>query len=212
MFKRKKHFLITFVFLITVISLNTVSNKVLSDKQHVLKIEDIVKLFKTKDYEKALSSLNLLCNKNNIKAQYLYSQIFYAGNIIPQDFEKAYFWSNIANLGGFKKSKKITNLLNEILEKDQKSKINNDIREFLEKLAKQKNKLAILQLAKWYLKLSEEIDYTNAYKWYNVAVAMGIKTATKKRDEMLSELSAEQIVDAQKLSTEIFNKMNKNGG
>ena len=53
MFKRKKHFLITFVFLITVISLNTVSNKVLSDKQHVLKIEDIVKLFKTKDYEKA---------------------------------------------------------------------------------------------------------------------------------------------------------------
>ena len=42
MFKRKKNFLITFIFLITAISFNTVSNKALSDKQHVLKIEDIV--------------------------------------------------------------------------------------------------------------------------------------------------------------------------
>ena len=189
-------------------SFSSLSNKVLSDKHSVLKIENIVKLFKTKDFKKALSSLNTLCNQNNIKAQYLYSQIFYSGKIIPQDFKKAYFWSNISNLGGFKKSKTISTLLENTLEKDQKTKINNEIKEFLEKQAMNKNKLAILQIASWYLKLSEEIDYTNAYKWYNVAVAIGIKTAIKKRDEMLSELSAEQIIDAQKLSNEIFNKMN----
>ena len=209
MFKGIKHFLFGFIFLITVTSFNAVNNKVLSDKHNVLKIEDVVKLFKKNDYKKALSSLNIMCNKNNIKAQNLYSQIFYAGNITPQDFEKAYFWSNIAYLGGYKKSEKITSLLDDILEEDQKTKINAKIKVFLEKHAKEKNKLAILQLAKYYLKLADEIDYANAYKWYNVAVAMGIKTATKKRDEMLSELSAEQIIEAQKLSNEIFNRMNK---
>ena len=209
MFKRKKHFLIIFFFLITLTSISTLSNKVFSDKHSVLKIEDIVKLFKEKNFEKGLSSLKLLCNQNNTKAQYLYSQIFYSGKIIPQDFEKAYFWSNIAKLGGFKKSKTITSLLDETLQEDQKTKINDKIKNFLEKLAMNKNKLAILQIAKWHLNLSEEIDYTNAYKWYNIAVATGIKTAIKKRDEMLSELSAEQIIEAQKLSNEIFNKMNK---
>ena len=27
---------------------------------------------------------------------------------------------------------------------------------------------------------AEQVDYSNAYKWYNIAVAVGIKTASKK--------------------------------
>ena len=76
----------------------------------------------------------------------------------------------------------------------------------------EKNKLAILQVAKWHLTLAEEVDYSNAYKWYNVAVAIGIKTAIKKRNEMIEELNSEEILKAQQLSNQIFNKINKNGG
>ena len=75
-----------------------------------------------------------------------------------------------------------------------------------------KNKLAIIQIAKWYTELSEEIDYINAYKWYNVAVASGIKSAAKKRDKIINELSTEEIIDAQNQSSNIFKKINKIGG
>ena len=210
MFYRKLNFLILFLVFFT--SLNILSNKTFSDDHVFLKIDNIYKLLKKKDFEKALTSLNMMSNKNNLKAQHLYSQILYTGNIIPQNFERAYFWSNIANLGGFKKAETITTILEDLFEADQKIKINEEIRVFLEKLALNKNKLAILQLAKWHLKLSEEIDYSNAYKWYNIAVAIGIKTASKKRDEMIEELNSEQIFEAQKLSNEIFKKMNKVGG
>ena len=75
-----------------------------------------------------------------------------------------------------------------------------------------KNKLAIIQIAKWHIELSEEIDYINAYKWYNVAVASGIKSAAKKRDKIINELSGEEIIEAQKQSNDIFKKINKVGG
>ena len=82
----------------------------------------------------------------------------------------------------------------------------------MKKLALNNNKLAILQIAKWHLTLSEEIDYINAYKWYNIAVAIGIKSAEKKRDEMIEELNSEEIIEAQKMSSEIFKKLEKIGG
>ena len=165
-----------------------------------------------KRFDDAISGLEVLSNKNRINAQYLFSQILFSGNIVPQNFEKAYFWSNVSNLGGFKKSQKIIKLIDNYLDEKQKIEINNDIKTFLEKLSMKKNKLAIIQIAKWHLELSEEIDYINAYKWYNVAVAIGIKSAAKRRDEIIDELSAEEIFDAQKKSNNIFKKINKLGG
>ncbi len=210
MFYKNINYLILLFIVFT--SLSVFSLKVLSDQHTPLKMENIYKLLKEKNFENALSSLNQMSKQNNLKAQHLYSQIFYSGNIVPQDFEKAYFWSNVSNLGGFKKAETIISLLEDVIEKEQKFKINEKIRLFLEEHALKKNRLAILQIAKWYLTLSEEIDYINAYKWYNIAVAIGIKTAGKKRDEMIQELNSEQIFEAQKLSNEIFKKLKKTGG
>jgi len=180
------------------------SNKAFSSKKEVLILEDSVKLLKEKKFTKAISSLKKLSNDNNIKAQFILSQILYSGKITTQDFEESYYWSNIAKLGGYKKSDKICKLLNDVLDEKTKMLIYDRVKKFLEKKALEYNKLAIVQSAKWYLTLSEEIDYENAYKWYNVAVAIGIKTAIKKRDEIIEELSSEQIINAQKSSAEVF--------
>ena len=202
--------LILSIFIFALI--NTLSKNVFSKDSKLIRIEEVHKSLKEKDFKKALSSLNEMSNKNNLHAQHLFSQIFYSGNIVPQDFEKAYFWSNAANLGGFKKAKFLVSRLDNILDSKQKLEIHEKIRVFLENLAMEKNKLAILQVAKWHLTLAEEVDYSNAYKWYNVAVAIGIKTAIKKRNEMIEELNSEEILKAQQLSNQIFNKINKNGG
>ena len=180
--------------------------------EHIKKnIDNVYNLLKEKKFQKAIELLSNLSNENNSKAQYLFSQILYSGKITPQDFKRAYFWSNLSNLGGYKKSSVISDLLEDTLDEKIKIEINIEIQQFLEKLSKTKNKLAILQLAKWYLELSEEIDYINAYKWYNVAVAIGIKSATKKRDEIIKKLTSAEILEAQKSSYEIFNKIEQIG-
>ena len=203
MFNKKKKFLILFVFFVS-FTIVSGSNKAFSSKKEVLILEDSVKLLKEKKFTKAISSLKKLSNDNNIKAQFILSQILYSGKITTQDFEESYYWSNIAKLGGYKKSDKICNLLNDVLDEKTKMLIYDRVKKFLEKKALEYNKLAIVQSAKWYLTLSEEIDYENAYKWYNIAVAVGIKTAIKKRDEIIEELSSEQIINAQKSSAEVF--------
>ena len=203
MFNKKKKFLILFVFFVS-FTIVSESNKAFSSKKEVLILEDSVKLLKEKKFTKAISSLKKLSNDNNIKAQFILSQILYSGKITTQDFEESYYWSNIAKLGGYKKSDKICKLLNDVLDEKTKMLIYDRVKKFLEKKALEYNKLAIVQSAKWYLTLSEEIDYENAYKWYNIAVAIGIKTAIKKRDEIIEELSSEQIINAQKSSAEVF--------
>ena len=40
----------------------------------------------------------------------------------------------------------------------------------------------------------------NAYTWYNIAVAKGIKSAKAKRDEILNDLNEKDLLEAQSLS------------
>ncbi len=210
MFIKQIKLIKTIFIFILFISFN--SNKGLTDSKKIVNLELVHEFLSKKDFPKAINDLKILSNQNNIIAQHLYSQILFSGNILPQDFEMAYYWSNISKLGGLKKSNKIINLLDEILDEKQKREIYESLKSFLKKHAMKKNKLAIIQIAKWHLNLAEEKDYTKAYKWFNIAVALGIKSAIKKRDEIINELSAEQILEAQKLSKEIFKKINQSGG
>ena len=54
----------------------------------------------------------------------------------------------------------------------------------------------------------DPIDFVNAYTWYSVAVAQGIKTAKNKRDEIISELNEKDLLEAQALSIKLFKKIN----
>ena len=188
-----------------------------ADQGHVKSQFYLAQMYRTGDGVRknpvlAFKYYSLAARAGYLDAQYDLGLSYSYGVGTKVDFEKAYFWSNVSNLGGFKKSQKIIKLIDNYLDEKQKIEINNDIKTFLEKLSMKKNKLAIIQIAKWHLELSEEIDYINAYKWYNVAVAIGIKSAAKRRDEIIDELSAEEIFDAQKKSNNIFKKINKLGG
>ena len=98
--------------------------------------------------------------------------------------------------------------LNEYLTEDKIKKIKENLRVFLETKAFDKDKRAIIQIAKLYETFLEQPDYVNAYTWYSIAVAQGIKTAKNKRDEILNELNEKDLLEAQTLSIKLFKQIN----
>ena len=168
----------------------------------------IYKLLQEKKFEEGIKQLEVLSKKNNLNAQLLISKIFLTGDLTPQDFENSYFWASSALLGGLKKSQKILEKLDDYLTEKQINEIKEKLRTFLEKRAIDNDKRAIVQIAKLYENYLDQPDMINAYTWYNIAVAQGIKSAKTKRDEILNELSEKDLLEAQSLSIKLFKQIN----
>ena len=171
-------------------------------------LQNIYTLLQEKKFEEGIKTLQILSEENDINAQLLYSKILFSGDLTPQDFENSYFWGFSALLGGLKKSSNILEKLSEYLTEEQISEITTKLTEFLEKRAFAKDKKAIIQIAKIYENYTEPPDLVNAYTWYNIAVAQGIKTAKPKRDDVLNSLNEQDLLDAQSLSIKLFKKIN----
>lgn len=171
-------------------------------------LQNVYKLLQEKNFGHALKELEALCKENNVQAQLLYSKILFSGDLTPQDFETSYFWSSSALLGGLKQSNTIIEKLNEYLSEDKIGKIKENLRDFLEKKALNKDKRAIIQIAKFYETYLDSVDFINAYTWYSIAVAQGIKTAKNKRDEFMNELNEKELLEAQALSIKLFKQIN----
>ena len=198
-------------FFLLTLYLIVLSNKSYSDN-HNNNLENVYDHLRNKQFTEAINELKDLSEKNKPEAQLLYAKILYSGEITTQDFEMSYFWSNTSKLGGLKKSSNIINKLNNLIDEENKLKIKEKIKVFLNKSALAGDKLAIVQIAKWNLELSPEPNFEDAYKWYNIAVALGIKTAKIKRDEMIENIEKQRLFEIQKESIKIFNKIKNLGG
>ena len=199
-----------FCFFVLLLSLFLFTNTLLGNN-HDRYLKNVYEHLRNKEFSDAINELNKLSEKNIPKAQLLYAKILYSGEIVTQDFEMAYFWASTSKLGGVKKSSNILDKLNDLIDEENKIKINEKIKNFLNKLALSGNKLAIIQIAKWNIELSKEPNFENAYKWYNIAVALGIKSAKIKRDEMIDNIESQRLFEIQKESTNIFKKINNQG-
>ena len=198
-------------FFLLTLYLIIVSNTSYSNN-HNNNLENVYEHLRNKQFTEAINKLRDLSEKNKPEAQLLYAKILFSGEITTQDFEMSYFWSNTSKLGGLKKSSNIISKLNDLIDEENKLKINEKIKLFLNKSALTGDKLAIVQIAKWNLELSPEPNFENAYKWYNIAVALGIKSAKIKRDEMIKNIEKQRLFEIQKESIKIFNKIKNLGG
>ena len=197
----KKKFIYIFTFLIFIFPQYSSANN------EDMLIQKVHQLLQEKKFTESIDTLNELSQNNNIEAQLLYSKILFAGNIVPQDFNHSYFWANLALLGGLKKSSQLIEMLNNYLTEKQIEEIKENIKIFLEKRAFINDTRAIIQIAKFYETSMDPPDIFNSYSWYSVAVAKGIKSAAKKRDELLDQIDQKKILEAQELSNKIFKKI-----
>ncbi len=201
-----------FIFLFLLTLYLSIFNNASYGNSHNSNIKIVYEHLRNKQFSDAIKELKSLSEKNKTNAQLLYSKILYSGEITTQDFEMSYFWASTSKLGGLKKSSNILDKLNGLIDDENKLKINEKIKIFLEKLALSGDKLAIVQIAKWNLELLPEPNFENAYKWYNIAVALGIKSAKIKRDEMINNIENQRLFEIQKESIKIFNEINNLGG
>ena len=171
-------------------------------------MEIVYKLLQEKKFDEGIQQLQVLSENNNINAQLLISKIFLTGDLTPQDFQNSFFWASSALLGGLKKSEKIIEKLSNYLTEKQINEIKDKLKIFLEKRAINNDKRAIVQIAKLYESYLDPPDMINAYTWYNIAVAKGIKSAKAKRDEILNELNEKDLFEAQSLSSKLFKQIN----
>ena len=198
---KKNKIIYIFTFLIFIFPQNSSANN------EDMLIQKVHQLLQEKKFTESIDTLNELSQNNNIEAQLLYSKILFAGNIVPQDFNNSYFWANLALLGGLKKSSQLIEMLNNYLTEKQIEEIKENIKIFLEKRAFINDTRAIIQIAKFYETSMDPPDIFNSYSWYSVAVAKGIKSAAKKRDELLDQIDQKKILEAQELSNKIFKKI-----
>lgn len=201
---KSKVFILTFItfFIFTFIN----PYKAFSNNEKI-DIKNIHQLLKDKKFTETIKKLEELSLENNIKAQLLYSKILFSGDIIPQNFEKSYKWATTSSLGGLKGSSQILKKIKSYLTEEQLIPINEGIEKFLEKRAFINDKRAIIQIAKFYEKKSNPPEMINAYSWYSIAVAKGIKSAKKKRDSILKDLNEKDLTEAQKLSSKLFKQI-----
>ena len=208
-FLSKSNFVSTkYIIILLLINLYFLSSSITFSDVKKLEINKVYDLLQEKKFFEGIQELKLLSSKNNIQAQLLYSKILFSGDITPQDFENSYFWASSSFLGGLKKSKKIIDKLNDYLTVKQIDNIKVKLKLFLEKRAFVKDKRAIIQIAKFYESYINPPDMINAYTWYNIAVANGIKSAKNKRNETLGELNEKDLLEAQTLSIKIFKQIN----
>jgi len=173
----------------------------------VIEIQKVYQLLQEKKFIESIDKLKKLSLNNNIQAQLLYSKILFSGDLVPQDFEKSYLWATSAFLGGLKKSSGIIEKLDNYLTEEQINPIKETLKKFLEKRAFINDKRAMIQIAKFYENHLNPPDIVNAYTWYSIAVAKGIKSAKKRRNEVLKELKEKDLLEAQKLSNKLFKQI-----
>ena len=207
-FLKSNFVFIKYIISILLINFYLLSSSISFSEVKKLEIDNVYELLQEKKFIESIEQLKLLSTNNNIKAQLLYSKILFSGDLTPQDFENSYFWASSAFLGGLKNSKKIIEKLNNYLTEKQIDNIKDKLKLFLEKRAFLKDKRAIIQIAKFYENYVNPPDMINAYTWYNIAVANGIKTAKNKRNETLSELNEKDLLEAQTLSIKLFKQIN----
>ena len=50
-------------------------------------------------------------------------------------------------------------------------------------------------------------NYVKAYAWWNLAAAQGHKDAIKAKASLRKDMTTEQVAEAQKLSVELYNRI-----
>ena len=207
-FLKSNFVFIKYIISILLINFYLLSSSISFSEVKKLEIDNVYELLQEKKFIESIEQLKVLSTNNDIKAQLLYSKILFSGDLTPQDFENSYFWASSAFLGGLKKSKKIIDKLNKYLTEKQIDSIKDKLKLFLEERAFVKDKRAIIQIAKFYENYVNPPNMINAYTWYNIAVANGIKSAKIKRNETLSELNQKDLLEAQTLSIKLFKEIN----
>jgi TPR repeat protein len=170
---------------------------------------DTILLYRNNDYEQALNKFEKLADLGDAKSQHNLAVMHYKGQGIPQNFNKAYYWSIMSMLNGQKKSEILMKNNQKRVSNINKKEIESEVKDDLEKAINEGKVYAVIPLAKWYLTFPKKPDYNNSYLWLSVASALNIANSNKARNSIIKKIKNKDLEEIQNEANEIFNKMIK---
>ena len=155
---------------------------------------------KEKKYSEAVSIFEQLAGNNEHDAQYNLAFLISSGKGITKNYEEALFWSFLSMLGKIEKAEDLSEELSDIVPEKVLKDVREQVLAHLISRFEKKDVDVLMQLGDYYLRISEEKDFENAYLWFNVASAVGIDNASAKRDKVEKELEPDTIIKTQLVS------------
>ena len=194
-----------------VILTNDINEVILPIKKFDIKkeFENAVIFYRKNDYEQALNKFNKLSDLGEAKSQYNLAVMHYKGQGIPQNFNRAYYWSIISMLNGQKKAEILMKNNQKRVNDISKVEIESEVKDNLEKAVNEGKTYAVIPLAKWHLTFPKKPDYNNSYLWLSVASALNIANSNKARNSIIRKIKNKDLDEIQNEANEIFNKMIK---
>ena len=194
-----------------VILTNDINKIILPIKKFDIKreFENALLLYKKNDYEKALNKFEKISDFGDAKSQYNLAVMHYKGQGIPQNFNRAYYWSIMSMLNGQKKAEILMKNNKKRVSDINREEIESEVKDNLEKAINEGKIYAVIPLAKWHLTFPKKPDYNNSYLWLSVASALNIANSNKARNSIFKKIKNNDLDEIQNEANEIFNKILK---
>ena len=167
-----------------------------------------VKAVKARDYSRALTLSEQQGNNAKHDAQYNMAVLLQAGKGRPRNYLDTLYWGWLAQLGGIEESEDITSDILDTLTEDDVKAVRARVGENLQSRLENGDINAISQFADYHLTVLEEPDYSTAYIWYSIAVALNIPDMIDRRDDTESDIEAKELARLQTEARELFEKYN----
>ncbi len=163
--------------------------------------EDGLSAFNRKDYATAFTKFRSAAQQGNARAQTIVGMMYNEGQGIAQDYTEAVGWYRLAALQG-----DATAQLSLALKYDKGEGVAQDYKEavrWYRLAAKQGLAQAQYNLGVSYAKGQGVLqDYTRAHMWLNIAAVNGDKNSVKGRDTAASQMTPQQVEQAQRMARE----------
>ena len=161
--------------------------------------------YNSSDYATAIKEFSVAAEQGIADAQYNLGVMYAKGEGVPEDDSKAVKWYRKAAEQGIADAQFLLGAMydfgNGVPEDDSKAV------KWYRKAAEQGHAKAQYNLGTMYAK-GEGVpeNYIKAYMWVSLAAAFGYKDEKKAKEVLKKRMSSEQIAEAQRLSSEWFEK------
>ena len=170
--------------------------------------KEAVQAVKDRNYKHAITLFEEQAKLPRHDAQYNLAVLLHAGKGRPRNYVEALFWSWQAQLGGIEDAEDLAADIIDLLPPKTADELRTRVGNTLQSRIDAKDILAIPQFANFHLTILAEPDYTNAYIWLSIAVALGLPDTIDARDNAESQLESEDLIVAQIRTQELFEKHN----
>ena len=168
-----------------------------------------VEAVKSKDYALAADIFEELAVSGDMDAQFNYAILVRNGLGRAQNYSEALYWTWLSYSSGLEKADVVLEKILELVPEESHQQIRERVLLFILEKINSGDRASLLNFGKYYLKILPEEDYNKSYLFYSIAAAFGEEGAKDKRDEILSYVDNEKIVEIQSQASVMFEKLRK---